>query len=378
MIYADNAATTRLDPAALEAMMPWLSEQYGNASQTYTFSCRPRQAIEEARMTVASCIGADASEIYFTSGGSESDNWVIKACASADAGRDLTVTSAFEHHAVLNACRAVERFGRPVIYLRPDGDGYVTADALAAACDNQSPRLVSVMTANNELGTLQPIGSLCETAHRYGALFHTDAVQAVGHVPIDAHALGVDFLSASAHKFNGPKGIGFLYIRSGIGLPPLIDGGAQESGYRAGTENTAAIVGMAAALKRNCEDMEINRSKLLKLERLLLARLDRSGVSYRRNGGNDRLPGFLSLSFPGKDGEAIMHRLDLSDICVSTGAACDSRETEVSHVLRAIRLEDSYAYGTVRISLGKYNTEAEVERIAGKLAGMDDLIMLRC
>lgn len=224
------------------------------------------------------------------------------------------------------------------------------------------------MFANNEIGTVQPIKELCAIAHENGSLFHTDAVQAIGHIPVDVHDLGVDMLSASAHKFNGPKGVGFLYIRNGLKVMPYSDGGAQESGLRAGTENVAGIVGMAVALKNNCDALEENARYVAKLESKLLDMLDTSSIEYTRNGGKSRLPGLLSLSFPGADGEAILHRLDLTGICISTGSACNSKSTEISHVLQAIRLEDSYAKGTIRISLGKANTEEDVEAIFKALA----------
>ena len=365
-IYADNAATTKLDKAAFEAMTPWLLEEYGNASQPYAFARKPKKALADARATIAECIGALPEEIYFTSGGTESNNWVIKSSAFSDPEKRATITSAFEHHAVLRSCAAIERLGYPVAYMWPSDEGYITPETLEKYITDNT-RLVSVMLANNEIGSIQPIRELCEAAHAHGALFHTDAVQAVGHIKIDVHKLGVDFLSASAHKFNGPKGIGFLYIRNGVELPPYADGGAQESAHRAGTENVAAIVSMATALKANCDLLEQNQQHILSLERQLISKLNGSGVAYKRNGGDSKLPGLLSLSFPGKDGEAILHRTDLMGISISTGSACDSENTEISHVLQAIRLDEDYAKGTIRISLGKNNTEEEVERIAAAL-----------
>ena len=367
LIYADNAATTKLDISAFEAMKPFLIDEYGNASQSYAFARKPKKALQDARETIASCIGAAPEEIFFTSGGTESDNWAIKGSALLNARKHATITSAFEHHAVLHPCEVIERCGYPVAYMWPTREGYVTTEVLKEYITSQT-FLTSVMFANNEIGTVQPIKELCAIAHENGSLFHTDAVQAIGHIPVDVHDLGVDMLSASAHKFNGPKGVGFLYIRNGLKVMPYSDGGAQESGLRAGTENVAGIVGMAVALKNNCDALEENARYVAKLESKLLDMLDTSSIEYTRNGGKSRLPGLLSLSFPGADGEAILHRLDLTGICISTGSACNSKSTEISHVLQAIRLEDSYAKGTIRISLGKANTEEDVEAIFKALA----------
>lgn len=365
-IYADHAATTQLDTTAFEAMTPWLLREYGNASQPYTFAKKPRRALAESRAVIAKCIGALPEEIYFTSGGTESDNWAIKGSAFLDHQYHTTITSAFEHHAVLHACGAIEKLHWPVIYMQPTKEGLILPEILEASI-NDHTRLVSVMYANNEIGTIQPIKDLCMIAHAHGAVFHTDAVQAVGHVKIDVQQLGIDMLSASAHKFNGPKGIGFLYIRQGTKIIPYADGGAQEHGFRAGTENIASIVGMAAALKANCNALEHNRQFLLNLENRLIGQLSDAGVSYIRNGGSDMLPGLISLSFPGRSGEAILHRMDLMGISISTGSACDSVNTAISHVLQAIRLDEVFAKGTVRISLGKNNTEEEVDEIAAAL-----------
>lgn len=362
LIYADNAATTQMDIAAFEAMKPFLTNEYGNASQLYAFARKPKKALQDARETIASCIGAAPEEIFFTSGGTESDNWAIKGSALLNAHKHATVTSAFEHHAVLHPCKSLERSGYPVAYMWPSRDGYITAEILKEYITNHT-YLTSVMFANNEIGTVQPIKELCAIAHENGSFFHTDAVQAVGHIPVDVHDLDVDMLSASAHKFNGPKGVGFLYIRSGLKIMPYSDGGAQEFGLRAGTENVAGIVGMAAALKNNCDSLEENTRYIEKLASKLVGMLNNSGIKYAMNGGTTRLPGLLSLSFPGFDGEAILHRLDLSGICISTGSACNSTTTEISHVLQAIRLEEGYAKGTIRISLGKANIEEDIEAI---------------
>ena len=362
LIYADNAATTQLDAVAFEAMKPFLTNEYGNASQPYAFARKPKKALQDARETIASCIGAAPEEIFFTSGGTESDNWAIKGSALLNAHKHATVTSAFEHHAVLHPCKSLERSGYPVAYMWPSRDGYITAEILKEYITSQT-YLTSVMFANNEIGTVQPIKELCAVAHENGSLFHTDAVQAVGHIPVDVYDLGVDMLSASAHKFNGPKGVGFLYIRSGLKVMPYSDGGAQEFGLRAGTENVAGIVGMAVALKNNCDALEENIRYVEGLASELVGMLNSSGVKYAINGGTNRLPGLLSLSFPEFDGEAILHRLDLAGICISTGSACNSKSTEISHVLQAIQLGDKYAKGTIRISLGKDNIEDDVEAI---------------
>ena len=365
-IYADNAATTKLDKTTLEAMLPWLLEEYGNASQLYAFARKPKKALADARATIAECIRALPEEIYFTSGGTESDNWVIISSAFSDSKKQVMITSAFEHHAILHSCSTIEHFGYPVVYMSPSNEGYITPENLEKHI-TENTRLVSIIFANNELGSIQPIQELCKVAHAHGALFHTDAVQAVGHIKINVHELGVDFLSASAHKFNGPKGIGFLFIRKGAELRPYVDGGSQENLHRAGTENIASIVGMAAALKTNSDLLDKNQLHILKLEKQLLARLDESGVVYRCNCVESKLPGLLSLSFPDKDGEAILHRMDLMGISISTGSACDSVNAEISHVLKAIHLAENYAKGTIRISLGKNNTQEDVENIVASL-----------
>ncbi len=364
LIYADNAATTKLDNEAFEAMTPYLLNEYGNASQPYSFAREPKKALAEARQIIATAINALPEEIYFTSCGTESDNWVIKGSAFIDAEKRATITSAIEHHAVLKACEAIERLGLPVAYIKPDSKGLITPKPLESIITDNT-RLVSVMYSNNEIGTIEPIKELAQVAHRHGALFHTDAVQAVGHIAIDVKALDVDMLSASAHKFNGPKGIGFLYIRKGVSLGSFNDGGSQESGRRAGTENIASIVGMSVALKNNLAKLNENESHIIKLEHLLLSGL--SELDYIRNGAENHIPGNISLSFKDCDGEALLHRLDLAGICVSTGSACDSVNTQISHVLKAIDLEERYAKGTIRVSLGKDNTEEEIFAIISAL-----------
>ena len=365
MIYADNAATTKLDMDAFEAMRPYLLDQYANASQPYSFARQAKKALQESRILIASCINADPEEIYFTSGGTESDNWAIKG--SVEYGDHRTViTSAFEHHAVLRACEKIETLGYPVAYLHPNQNGFITPDNLANTISDQT-KLVSIMMVNNEIGTIQPIKELCDVAHKHGALFHTDAVQALGHIPVNVKALGVDMMSCSAHKFNGPKGIGFLFIKKGTRLSAYADGGLQEFGLRAGTENVASIVGMSMALQKNVAHLSDSQSKILSLEQALIDKLNSAGITYHRNGKEPRVPGNLSLSFPYANGEAILHRLDLMGIMVSTGSACDSKNTQISHVLRAINADELYAKGTIRISLGKENTVDEAEKIAGAI-----------
>lgn len=365
-VYADNAATTKVDKIAYDAMAPYLLEEYGNASQPYAFARRPKKALQEAREIVASCVGASPEEIFFTSGGTESDNWAIKESIMFERGNHSIITSSFEHHAVLRSCAALERLGHTTILVNPTREGVITVDSLKESFDNRV-KLVSIMLVNNEIGSIQPIQDLCEIAHSRGALFHTDSVQAVGHMEIDVKELGIDLLSASAHKFNGVKGCGFLYIRKGCPIHSYVDGGLQESGIRAGTENIAGIVCMAAALKNNCDNLQKNRKVILGLEQELLDRLVIAGISFRRNGGSNILPGILSLSFPGANGESILHRMDLMGISISTGSACNSKDIEISHVLKAIKLEEALAKGTIRISLGKYNTFEDVRLIVDAL-----------
>lgn len=363
MIYADNAATTQLDRDAFEAMVPFLMENYGNASQPYSFSRKSKLALRTARETIAKCIGADPEEIYFTSCGTESDNWAIKMGSNLT---DQIVTSVIEHHAILNSCKSMEDVGKTVKYLPVDSTGEVSPSDLDRMLDD-SKTLVSVMFANNEIGTIEPVKKLVDVTHNKGGIFHTDAVQAIGHVPIDVHELGVDMLSASGHKFNAPKGIGFLYIKKGLELRPFIDGGAQEKGHRAGTENIASIVAMACALEKNCAQIDENEKHLKNLENIVITILRSAGLDFIRNGSDYRIPGNISLSFADAEGEMLLHRLDLKKICISTGSACDSVNTQISHVIDAIGVPDKYAEGTIRISLGKNNTESEAESIANAL-----------
>ena len=351
MIYADNAATTKLDEDALNAMLPFLREQYGNASQPYSFSRTAKKALKEARETIASCINANPEQILFTSCGTESDNWVIKELALSHSVSWRVAVSEIEHHAILNPCKQLEGLGYKVDYLGVDDKGIVDCAEIIKL--ETAPNLVSIMFANNEIGSIEPIKDLCRVAHKRESLFHSDAVQAIGHLKIDVQDLDVDFLSASAHKFNGPKGIGFLYAKNPNLLSPFICGGAQEYGLRAGTENIASIVGMSVALKKNCEEIEKN--------------------NFVRNGAENHIPGNISLSFKDFEGEALLHRLDLMGISVSTGSACDSKNIQVSHVLKAIGLDKEYAKGTIRITFGKGNTIDEAMAIADALKKIHDV-----
>ena len=364
-IYADHAATTPLMPEALEAMLPFLKENFGNPSSLHGWAKVARKAMEEARATIAKCINSEPEEIFFTSGGTEADNWVIKGSSGG------LMVSSYEHHAVLNAAASEARKGRGVVYVRPkvgNGGGYIMPEKLAKAWKDDIG-LVSVMTANNEIGTINPVHLLSEFAHKRGVLFHTDAVQTVGHVPVDVREMDVDFLSASAHKFNGPKGIGFLFIRKGQKLNPLLDGGQQELGLRAGTENVASIVGMATALQLNCERMEENAEHLDALTWRLREGIDRffKNAVYPGESMTGQLPGFTSVSFPGHPAEGLLRVLDLKGIAVSTGAACDSKNTQISHVLKAVNATNEIARSTIRISFGQGNSVADVDLILASL-----------
>lgn len=365
MIYADNAATTRLDTDAFEAMRPFLLEEYANASQPYSFSRNVKKALRDARSTIASCIGALAEEIYFTSGGTESDNWAIKGLMRPGDTRQI-LTSQIEHHAVLNACLSIERMGFPVRRLPVNREGIVESESFQTSISDQT-KIASVMLANNEIGTVEPVSALAEIAHQHGALFHTDAVQAVGHIPVDVKALGVDLLSASGHKFNGPKGVGFLYIKKGTEIQPYADGGGQESGIRAGTENIASIVAMACALRKNCDRMITVSERLSRMEHIFIHTLSQAGIDYIRNGAGNHIPGNINISIRNANGESLLHRLDLKGICISTGSACDSVNTQVSHVIQAIGIPKEYAQGTIRISFGADNIETDASEVATAL-----------
>lgn len=362
-IYADNATTTRLDSEAYTAMQPFLLGNFGNASALYSLARSTKNALEQSRESVAECIGALPEEIFFTSGGSESNNWAIKGFSFIHSFSHI-ITSQIEHPSILNSCKFIEDQGRNVSYLNVDKKGIVHEEALAQCLQHSIKTLVSIMLANNEIGTIQDIAMISNLAHRNGAVFHCDAVQGIGHIPVNVNTLGADMLSASAHKFNGPKGVGFLFIRNGIKISPLISGGSQEYWCRAGTENVAGIVAMATALRTNCEHMVENKSKLSNITSTLINCLRDSKLDFLINGSSNRLPGSISISIRNISGELLMHRLDLQGICVSTGAACKSSSKEISHVIRAIDVPTEYANGTIRLSFGKENCTEDAIVIA--------------
>ena len=363
-IYADNAATTKLSPKVLEQMMPYLTEYYGNPSSLYSVGAQAKKAVETARQDIAQCLNALPNEIYFTSGGSESDNWAIKGIARALAkkGKKHIITSAFEHHAVLHTCAALEREGFEVTYLDVHSDGLVRPEELEAAL-REDTALVTIMYANNEIGTIQPILEIGAICKKHGVLFHTDAVQAVGNVPIDVKAQNIDLLSLTAHKLHGPKGCGALYIRRGVRPEILIDGGAQERGQRAGTENVAGIVGLAAAMKEAMATMDERNARVTKMRNRLidgLLKIERS----RLNGDRDkRLAGNLNMCFEGIEGESLLLKLDLKGICASSGSACTSGSLDPSHVLLSIGLPHEIAHGSMRLSFSDENTEEDIDYI---------------
>ena len=377
MIYADNAATTRISDSVFEKMLPFLREQYGNASSQYSLGVKAKQAVELARRQVAGAIGAATTEIIFTSSGSEANNWLLRSVNESfgDVSKHI-ITSCIEHHSVLNACRALEASGTAVTYLPVDSSGRVSEADVAAAI-RPDTKLVTIMIANNEIGTLQPIEKIGRLLKAKGILFHTDAVQAIGHIPVDVSALGVDFLTASAHKYNGAKGSGILYRRSDLGLSPLLFGGEQEHGLRAGTENVAGIVAAGYALEESVAEMTTMTDQLTAFVRATIDGIRANMPGIQINGDEqNRLPGIVNITFDGIAGEALMHVLNLKGICVSTSSACASGKHEPSHVLMALGLSEQQAKSAIRISYGRYNTMPEVNAIVaaicdacGKIAG---------
>ena len=370
-VYLDHSATTPVRQEVLEAMLPYFSEEYGNASSVHGFGQRARNAIEGAREKVASLLGASPEEIIFTSGGTESDNLAIKGLAAAPHVRGKqVVTSAIEHHAVLNTCTALEKQGFAVVQLPVDRHGLVDAEELRQASANAKGdvALVSIMMANNEVGTIEPIRELAAVAAEASVPFHTDAVQAVGKVPVDVRELGVDLLSLSAHKFYGPKGVGALYVRSGTRIQPLQHGGHHEKNLRAGTENVPGIMGLARALELACEEMETEAQRLHELrDRLQEGLMDRIPDSLLNGHPVKRLPHLLNMSFENVEGESILLSLDAVGIAASTGSACTSGTLEPSHVLTAMGMPPGIAHGSLRFSLGRVNTAEDIEYVLEKL-----------
>ena len=363
-IYMDNAATTAIAPEALAAMLPCFAQNYGNASSIHSTGRDARKALEEARRKVAECLGAKPNEIYFTSSGSESDNWAIKGAAFANRAKgNHIITSQIEHHAVLHTCQWLEKQGFEVTYLPVDEYGLVSpADVEKAITDKTI--LISIMAANNEIGTIEPVAEIGRIAKAHKVLFHCDAVQAVGAIPVDVNNWNVDMLSLSGHKFHGPKGVGALYIRTGAKVEQFMHGGAQERGRRAATENLPGIVGLAAALEKACANMESNACRLMQMrDRLISGILDT--IPYTRLNGHpvQRLPGNVNVSVRFIEGEALLLRLDLAGIAGSSGSACTSGSLDPSHVLLAIGLPHEIAHGSLRLSLGDGNTEEEVDEV---------------
>lgn len=381
LIYLDNAATTRTAPEVVEAMLPYFSELYGNPSSVYEFSQKSREAVTKARETIAKSLGARTEEIYFTAGGSESDNWALKAAAEAYQGKgNHIITTKIEHHAVLHTGQWLEKQGCEVTYLDVDENGTVKLDELKKAI-RPTTILISIMFANNEIGTIQPVKEIGEIAREHGILFHTDAVQAFGQLPINVDELNIDMLSSSAHKLNGPKGIGFLYIRKGVKIRSFLHGGAQERKRRAGTENVPGIVGYGAAVERAMRTMEERTAKERVLRDYLIDRILRE-VPYTRLNGHrqNRLPNNANFSFQFIEGESLLIMLDMEGICGSSGSACTSGSLDPSHVLLAIGLPHEIAHGSLRLTLSDETTEEEldhvvdaVKKIVEKLRGMSPL-----
>ena len=370
-VYLDNAATTSVSEAVLQHMLPYFRQQYGNASSVYQTGREARRAIDEARRQAAAAINAKPAEVYFTGGGSESDNWAIKGAAFArrDKGNHI-ITTAIEHHAVLHTCEWLEKQGFVVTYLPVDEYGRVTAEQVEKAITDQTI-LITIMAANNEIGTLEPIADIAKVARAHKVLFHTDAVQAFGAVPVDVQAWDVDLLTLSAHKFHGPKGVGLLYIRQGVRLDNLVHGGAQERGKRAGTENLSGIVGMAQAMEIAAANQQQNHQRLSALRDSLIQGILNKIPDVRLNGHpQERLPGNVNVSIRYIEGEAMLLRLDLAGIAASSGSACTSGSLDPSHVLLAIGLPHEIAHGSLRFSLSDESTQADVDAVLEVLPGI--------
>ncbi|ADL68770.1 cysteine desulfurase NifS [Thermoanaerobacterium thermosaccharolyticum] len=371
-IYLDNAATTPIRSEVLNSMMPFFDNRFGNPSALYSYGQEAKKAIEEARDKVAAAIGASEDEIFFTSGGTESDNWALKGAAYAlkDKGNHI-ITSSVEHHAILHTCQYLENQGFEITYLPVDEYGLVDPNELKRAIKDNTI-LVSIMYANNEIGTIEPIEELVKVAHEKGVLFHTDAVQAVGNVPVDVKKLNVDMLSMSAHKIYGPKGVGALYIRKGLRIDTLLQGGAQERNRRAGTENVAGVVGFGTAIELITQNIDEHIKKLTMLRDKLIDGILK--IPYTRLNGHPikRLPGNVNVSFEFVDGESLILSLDMEGICVSSGSACTAGSIDPSHVLLAIGLPEEIAHGSLRLTIGEENTEEEIDTVINKLPKIVD------
>jgi cysteine desulfurase len=374
-VYADNAATTQVSQRALDAMVPCFTQYYGNASSLHTVGQEAAEQLQKARETVARLLNADPKEIYFTSGGSEADNQAILTAATLGAkkGKKHIISTAFEHHAVLHTLEKLEKQGYEVTLLDVHENGVVTAQQVAEAI-REDTALVTVMFANNEIGTLQPIAEIGAVCREKGVLFHTDAVQAVGHVPVDVKAMNIDMLSLSGHKFYGPKGVGALYCKKGIALQNLIEGGQQERGKRGGTENIPGIVGMTAAMEEAVENLDKNMAYVTALREKLIAGL--STIPHSRlNGDRDaRVPGTINFCFEGIEGESLLLLLDAKGVAASSGSACTSGSLDPSHVLLALGLPHDVAHGSLRLSIGEHNTEEEIDHIISVVPGVVDYL----
>jgi len=366
-VYADNAGTTQVSKTCLDAMLPYLTEFYGNPSGIYSVGREAKRGMEAAREKIAAALGAMPQEIYFTGSGTEANNWALRETAKLRAKRgNHIITTAIEHHAITHTLAEMEKQGVEVTYLPVDEYGMITPDELRAAIKDNTI-LVSIMAANNEIGTILPIKELAAVAHEREILFHTDAVQAIGHIPFDVKEMDVDMMSVSAHKFNGAKGVGILYLRRGVMLPAFITGGGQERTRRSGTENVAGIVGMAAALEEAVSNLPEHMSRLSKMRDRLIEGLLKIPYSFLTGDPVNRLPGTASFIFECIEGESMILSLDAVGICASSGSACSSGSLDPSHVLMAIGLKHEVAHGSVRISLGEYNTEEDVDYILEKM-----------
>ena len=363
-VYADNAATTSVSKTALDAMLPYLTDFYGNPSSLYAFGQKAQEALAASRETVAACINADPKEIYFTSGGSEADNQAIISAARLGArkGKKHLISTAFEHHAVLHTLNKLEKEGFEVTLLDVHSDGVVTVEDVRNAI-REDTCLVTIMFANNEIGTVQPIAEIGALCRELKIPFHTDAVQAAGHMPIDVKAMNIDMLSMSGHKFHAPKGVGVLYAKKGTVLTNIIEGGAQERGKRAGTENVAGIVAMAAALKESCDNMEENTAKIIPMRDKLFAELSKIPHSKINGSLEHHVPGTVNMCFEGIEGESLLLLLDDQGICASSGSACTSGSLDPSHVLLSLGIPHEIAHGSLRLSIGEYNTMEQIDHI---------------